>query len=297
MTHRNQLTRELLDCDESQQIERLAAFFAGESLFYGHGTTTSADEAAWLVSAAERALPDSANARERAEWLGEIGARRVQERKPLAYLLGEAWFCDLCFYVDDRVLIPRSPIAELIHSGFRPWYAGRLPTLLDIGTGSGCIAIAAYVHGAAARVHALDISPAALLVAAKNVARFDAKGVTLIESDLFAGVRGQRYDVIVANPPYVPAAAMERLPAEYAHEPAIGLVAGELGLDFAAQILRRASAHLNPGGLLLLEVGEAAANLEAHFPTISFCWLEFENGGEGVLAMTAEQVREYWPEL
>lgn len=291
------LARELGKLDKAGQTSRLAEFFAEAELFYGHGTDAREDEAAWLVDAMYRALPRPRQRDIRAERMAGLAVRRVADRRPLAYLLGEAWFCDLCFYVDDRVLIPRSPLGELIQAGFKPWYAGTPRTLLDLGTGSGCIAIAAYVHGVVERADAVDISPDALAVAATNVARFDAQsGVRLIESDLFAGVSGERYDLIAANPPYVPTATMAALPQEYAHEPALGLAAGELGLDFAVRILTRAAAHLNPGGLLLLEVGEAAANLEAQFPEIDFCWLTFDAGGDGVLAMTTEQVREYWPE-
>lgn len=292
-----QLAHELDALDKTGQVDRLAEFFARGSLFFGHGTANHEDEAAWLVDAIHRTTPESSQRDRRAQRMADVAIRRVRDRRPLAYLLEEAWFCDLCFFVDDRVLVPRSPLGELIQNGFKPWYTGSQPSLLDIGTGSGCIAIAAYVHGAAAWADAVDVSAAALAVAAKNVARFEATaGVRLIESDLFTGIADRRYDIIVANPPYVPVESMGRLPPEYAHEPALGLAAGELGLDFATRILQGASGHLNPGGLLVLEVGEAAGHLEAHFPSVSFCWLEFENGGEGVLAMTAEQVREYWPE-
>lgn len=210
--------------------------------------------------------------------------RRIETRKPLAYLLGEAWFAGLRFQVDENVLVPRSPLAELIVGGMLPWLGFTRPLdVLDVGTGSGCIAAALARHWPALRVDAIDVSPAALDVARANVARLGvADRVRLLESDLFAALDGCRYDLIIANPPYVPADSMATLPAEYRHEPALALAGGDDGLDIVRRLLDQAADHLTPGGFLLLEVGEAAPALQALLGPVPAVWLEFEYGGEGV---------------
>jgi ribosomal protein L3 glutamine methyltransferase len=210
---------------------------------------------------------------------------------PAAYLTGEAWFAGLRFVVDPRVLVPRSPIAELIERGYAPWVdPDRVRRLLDLCTGSGCIAIASALALPQAEVHATDLSADALAVAAINRAHHELEGrLQLHQGDLWAGVAG-RFDLIVANPPYVDAAEMAALPAEHRHEPALGFAAGADGLDVALRILREAPAHLAEGGALFCEVGASAAALEARCPRVPFTWLEFERGGDGVFHIGRDEL-------
>jgi ribosomal protein L3 glutamine methyltransferase len=215
--------------------------------------------------------------------------RRIEERRPTAYLTGEAWFAGLRLHVDERVLIPRSPIAELVEAGFAPWIdPDRIGRVLDLCTGSGCIGIACAAHLAGVLVDATDVSGDALEVAAGNVRLHGLEDrVRLLRSDLFAAIPDERYDVIVSNPPYVPRAEFEDLPPEFGHEPALGLVAGEDGLDVVRRLLAEAGQHLNPGGILVVEVGSAAPAALAAWPELPFAWPEFERGGEGVFVLTA----------
>ena len=270
----------------------VAEFLKRQTLWYGHGADSAEGEAAWLVDWLCR---DGGPKAAQAAVVTGLLRRRVLERVPLAYLLGEAWFAGLLFRVDPRVLIPRSPLAEIIERGFRPFHAGT-GRLLDLGTGSGCIALASAYHGDFDRVDAVDVDADALAVAALNISRLGLGDVVrLVETDLYAGLGDASYDIIVSNPPYVPSASMQALPPEYRHEPARALAAGEQGLDYVEEILRGAALRLRPGGMLFLEVGEAADALERRYPAVPFLWLEFERGGEGVLALEAEQMREYWP--
>jgi ribosomal protein L3 glutamine methyltransferase len=283
-----------------------ASRFAEAGLFFGHGTSGALDEAAALVLHALHLPYDLPGGyfsavltpEEREEVLALI-ERRVAERKPLAYLTREALFAGLAFYVDERVLVPRSPIAELIENRFTPWLDDDAVTdVLDLCTGSGCIAIACAYAFADATVDAVDISRDALDVARINVGKHGlADRVEVIESDLYAGLGDKRYDLIVSNPPYVNLAEWQNLPAEYHAEPRLGLEAGADGLDCVRRILREAPNHLKPNGILVLEVGSSAEALEAAYPEIPFLWLEFERGGEGVFLMTAEQLEEYRPQL
>lgn len=271
-------------------IEAVAGELDAADLFYGHGTDNPRDEAAALVYFAcglehdgdpatyERAVSDTERATVR-----RLTAERINTRKPLPYLTGEAWFAGLRFRVDERVLVPRSPIAELIAAGFSPWVnPDEVRRVLEIGTGSGCIAIACAYAFPEAEVVATDISPDALAVAAVNVADHGLAGrMHLVETDHTDGVDGP-FDLIVTNPPYVPVAEEAGLPAEFGHEPALGLYSGADGLDSARRILQDAPLLLSDRGVLALEVGAQWAVLEQAFPDLPFTWIEFGSGGEGV---------------
>ncbi len=259
------------------------------------GTANCRDEAAAMiwhelgldhadVSAGERLVTPAE--RERCEALVR---RRIAERLPAAYLLGEAWFCGLPFQVDQRVLIPRSPFAELIAAHFAPWLdAGPEPHILEIGTGSGCIAIACALAFPGARVVATDISADALAVAAANVARHGVGDrVRLLHADIYDGVEG-RFDLIISNPPYVPAADMQSAPPELGWEPRGALVGGGPdGLDLVRRIIRGAAGYLGPDGWLAVEVGAGTGALERAFPRLAFLWPEFEHGGDGIALVAA----------
>jgi ribosomal protein L3 glutamine methyltransferase len=262
---------------------------------FGHGTDNAVDEACWLASAVLAWPPDfdaglfsyllDADELDR---LDRLLAQRIETRQPLAYLIGEAWLAGLSFEVNDQVLVPRSPLAELIVDGFEPWLSEhRLQRAVDVGTGSGCLAIALAHHHPGVRVDALDVSSAALALARRNVARHDlGDRVEVIESDLLAAVQGRRYDLILSNPPYVPSASMTGLPREFDHEPRLGLEAGVDGLDCVRHLLKQAPAHLHEHGILVCEVGEAAQALEDLLaPEVEPIWLEFAHGGDGVFLL------------
>lgn len=271
-------------------------------LVYGHGTDNAIDEVAALMLYAIDLAPTIPepywDARLTAAELARFCAlldRRIHERLPLPYLVGEAWFCGLAFDVDQRVLIPRSPIAELIESGFAPWVdADAVTRVLDLGTGSGCIAIATALACPAAHVDAVDIDADALAVATRNRDRYQlGDRLTLWEGDLYAPLPpGRRYALIVSNPPYVDAEEMTTLPDEYRHEPRHALAAGDDGLDLVRGILAGAVDRLTDDGVLVVEVGNSAPAVEAAWPTLPLQWLEFERGGDAVFLITAAELRE-----
>jgi ribosomal protein L3 glutamine methyltransferase len=277
-------------------INRCARAMQEAPLHFGHGTDNARDEAAEMVFFAagiEHAEGSGAYgrplaARRRAR-LDALLRRRIEERIPLAYLTHRAFFAGLELYVDERVLVPRSPIAELIRNRFKPWMAGRrVRRILDVGTGSGAIALASAKAFPQARVDAVDISAAALQVCRRNVRRLGlGKRVTALRSDHFAAVEGRRYDIIVSNPPYVGRSEMRQLPREYRHEPRLGLASGADGLDSVRAIFAAAPQHLADDGILVVEVGNTERALLRAFPRLPFIWPDIAMGGGGVFVLRA----------
>lgn len=268
-------------------------------LHFGHGTDNARDEAAALLWHALKLPrhPSAARMRRRAtpaqlQRLQALVARRIDERIPAVYLTHRSWFAGLEMYVDQRVLIPRSPLAELIQHRFAPWIdAARVQRVADIGTGSGCIAIACARALPQARVDAVDVSAPALQVARRNIRRHRlARRVRAFNSNHFNALPLGAYDIIVSNPPYVGRSEMASLPAEYRHEPAAALAAGADGLDAVRVILRDASRYLKAGGILVVEVGNTEPRVRRRFPKLPFTWLQFARGGGGVFLLTCEQL-------
>jgi ribosomal protein L3 glutamine methyltransferase len=268
-------------------------------LYFGHGTDNASDEAAWLILHVLDApldgsfeqwdiVPDQGQQ----NLLEQLLARRIKQRCPLAYLIGEARFCGLMFFVTPNVLVPRSPVAELIAGQFSPWLMrGKEGRVLDMCTGGACIAIATALNLPGVQVDAVDLSEAALEVAARNVERHAlSKRVNLIQSDLFTELGNTRYELIVSNPPYVSARDFATMPAEFHAEPAVGLVSGTDGLDIVLRILDAACRHLAEDGILVVEVGASAGALVDLLPRVSFLWLEFRHGGDGVFLLEYDQL-------
>lgn len=274
--------------------------FGEADLFYGHGTDNAWDEAVWLILATlklprdrlEPFLDARLTAAERLA-LHNVVEQRVARRLPAAYILGEAWLGPYKFHVDQRVIVPRSYFAELLEDGFAPWIDDpeSVTRALDLCTGSGCLAILMAHAFPNAEISAIDISPDALAVARRNIADYQLEDqVAAIQSDLFAAVPGLTFDLIISNPPYVTAAAMADLPPEYRHEPILALAAGEDGLDVVRRILAEAHAHLNPGGVIAIEVGYNRALVEDAFPELPAIWLDTENAEGTVFLLHREDL-------
>lgn len=275
--------------------------FQAEEIYFGHGADNAWDEARMLVLGALHLPYEMTDAyldcrledHER-DLLGTLIERRVVERVPTAYLLGEAVFCGLPFKVDERVLVPRSPIAELISQRFAPWLPAEPARILDLCTGSGCIGIACAYAFEEAEVVLGDLSFDALEVANCNIERHGLEDrVYTVQGDGFDGLPGQRFDLIVSNPPYVDAEDFADMPDEYSHEPAMGLACGDDGLDLVRRMLAEAADHLNEKGILVVEVGNSQVHVQALYPEVDFTWLDFKNGGHGVFLLAAKQCREH----
>lgn len=290
----------------AELIDRTTEQLERADLCFGHGTDNARDEAAWLVLHVAGVRLDGSFS----DWgrtvtpgeqekVAQLLDQRCNRRAPLAYLLGTAWFAGLEFFINANVLVPRSPLAELILDQFQPWVRpDRVNRVLDLCTGSGCIAIATAVHMPGVRVDAADISAAALDVARRNVERHGLeKKVTLLQSDLFTAIPPAKYDLIVSNPPYVPAGSISGLPAEYCAEPGLGLASGEDGLDAVLTILLDAPRFLGEDGILVCEVGESEQRLAEALPSVPFTWLEFARGGSGVFVLTRNLLEEAGEEL
>jgi len=286
-----------------QLIDWASKEFEASNLYYGHGTDNAYDEAVFMVlrsldipfDVADKLLNQPLDASAIDKVVALIN-ERIRTRKPAAYLLNEAWFAGLPFFVNEHVLVPRSPFAELIAEQFSPWCdADNVKSILDIGTGSGCIAIASALAFPDAKVDAVDISADALAVARRNIERHELQQrVTLFQSDLFDEIKDRQYDLIIANPPYVDDEEMAALPAEYQHEPLLGLHAGPDGLDIVKRILESAADHLTERGVIAVEVGNSQHALSEQYPDVPFLWLEFEHGGEGVFLLTREELQQWF---
>ncbi|MFA6313241.1 MAG: 50S ribosomal protein L3 N(5)-glutamine methyltransferase [Sterolibacterium sp.] len=274
--------------------------FTEAGLFFGHGCDNAYDEAAWLILGAlhlpHHRLDPFLDARlTRAERLAvhHLLQQRIVKRMPTAYLINEAWLGEFRFYVDQRVIIPRSYFAELLEEGLAPWIEApdQVRAALDLCTGSGCLAILMAHAYPQARIDAVDLSPEALAVAHSNVAYYGLEErIDLVECDLFAGLDERRYNLILSNPPYVTAAAMAALPPEYHHEPALALAAGEDGLDIVRRIVREAGAHLEPHGLLAVEVGHNRHLVEKAFPDLPLTWIDCSSGEGKIFIIQKEQL-------
>lgn len=275
--------------------------FNASDVYFGHGADNPWDESFSLICYVLNLPPvsntDLLSARlttTEKSHIVDLFIQRIETKKPASYLTNLAYFVDLPFYVNEDVLVPRSPIGELIKDKFSALVNSEPKRIMDLCTGSGCIAVASAYAFPEAEVDALDISPEALAVADENIHRLGVQNrVIPVQSDVFSAVAGQTYDLIVSNPPYVDAEDLADMPEEFQHEPEIGLGSGEDGLDITRVILREAAQHLNDNGVLIVEVGNSMIHLQADFPHVPFNWIEFENGGLGVFSLTKEQLVEH----
>ena len=283
-----------------QYINQLAGRMAAAGVHCGHGAGNVHDEAVFLVFGAlnldfRRSVgqQDRDLGQDELTKLENLARARIGQRVPTAYLLGRAWFAGHEFICDSRALVPRSPIAELIRNGFEPLLAGGPGAVLDLCCGGGCIGLACALRFPSCRVDLADVSEQALDLARENIRMHGLEGrVSALRSNLFNELDGG-YDLILANPPYVSPEEIAQLPAEYHHEPALGLDGGADGVDIAERLLRQAAKRLNSGGWLILETGYSAEELENRFPDIAFLWLEFELGGAGVCALEHSQLQRF----
>lgn len=279
--------------------------FNRAGLFYGHGADNALDDALRLIMPSlnlplncSSEISNARLTRREREMLVELIVKRIDLRIPVAYLTNTAWFAGLEFYVDERTLVPRSPFAELIDKRFAPWLTGSPQRILDLCTGSACIAIACAYAFSDAEVDAVDISDDALEVAEINIQGHGLEQQVIpMQSDLFSGVENEKYDLIVSNPPYVDAEDMANLPEEFTHEPELGLACGFDGLDLVRKMLKQAADMLNENGLLFVEVGNSQIHLQAAYPEIPFEWIEFKSGGHGVFVLTKAQLDKIEIEL
>lgn len=283
----------------AEYIQKLSAEFQSSGLCFGHGTDNPDDEAFYLVVAALDIDPEGTDwqsqelTRQQLQRLDKLARRRIDSREPVAYLTGKSWFCGLLFYSDKRALVPRSPIAELIANGFEPLLKETPEKILDLCAGGGCIGISCALQFADSQVVLADLSPEALSLAEQNIQLHGlSQRVSICRTDLFSDIEG-RFGLIVSNPPYVSLPEYSKLPAEYHHEPKMGLLSDDDGLAIPLRILRQASDYLTDNGLLILEVGYSQQALQQRLSQIPLLWLDFEYGGGGVMAITREQLLQY----
>ena len=275
--------------------------FIKNKLYFGHGTTTAWDEAVFIASYVlnidlyKSNLPDQILTKKQINLFTKIALERATQKKPLPYIIKTAWFAGKKYYIDPRVIIPRSPFAELINDQFKPWVKNTPKSILDLCTGSGCIAIACF-HAFAKRksqvkIDASDLSMKALNVAKKNLQLHNISNkINLIKSDLFNNIPNYKYDLIISNPPYVDQKTFDKLPAEFYFEPKTALVGGKNGLELVIKILHTAASFLSKNGILIVEVGSMWKKLVKLYPKVNFVWLEFSCGGEGVFLLTKKQL-------
>ena len=285
-------------------LEKGKKLFEQGDIYFGHGTDNAWDEAVYLLSHvlnlppdADRALLQNSVSEQDQTKIEALYQRRIDERVPAPYITRQAWFCSLPFYVDERVIVPRSPIAELIYNQFQPWCMQSPNKILDLCAGSGCIGIACAYAFEKAQVVLSDISADALEVSAINIKQHDlSHRVSAIESDLFNGFDSSAknsFDLIVSNPPYVDANDLAKMPREFSHEPDLALASGNDGLDFTRRLLKQSADYLTDQGVLVVEVGNSSVALDHAFPEVPFTWLEFTQGDGGVFMLTRTQLREY----
>jgi ribosomal protein L3 glutamine methyltransferase len=298
MMHYPRLTEELFTLRD--WLRFTVSRFEEADIFFGHGTDNAYDEAVWLIMSALHLPHDTLNnfldaviTESERKHLAHLIERRITERTPTAYLVREAWLRGYKFYVDERVIVPRSFIAELLEDGLAPWieYAEMIESAADICTGSGCLGVLLADVFPNAEIDVVDISPDAIAVANINIANYGLQEqVRAIQSDMFTALAGKSYDLIISNPPYVDAPAMVALPQEYRNEPQMALGSGIAGLDHTHTLLRDAPRHLNDGGLLVVEIGHNRDALLEAYPDLPFTWLEVESGNEFVFLLTREQL-------